>query len=630
MISKKTKKSKKEIKDLGILSLTALGVVFGDIGTSPLYAVRECFYGGFGVAPNTANILGAISLIFWALIIVISLKYLILILRADNKGEGGILALMHLVIPKSKKTTKYKIMLAMGLFGAALLYGDGMITPAISVLSAIEGLKVATPIFDAYIIPITLAILVGLFIFQKMGTKNVGFIFGPLILIYFIIIAALGLNSIIKHPEILKAANPYYAVQFFLIHRWHGIFILGAIFLVVTGGEALYADVGHFGKKPIRIAWFTVVLPALLINYFGQGALLLRDPSLVTNPFYHLAPQWAIYPLVGLAAIATVIASQAVISGAFSLTFQALHLGYLPRLKIVHTSGFKEGQIYIPQVNWIIFLGTVGLVLSFKSSSNLAAAYGVAVSITMVITTLLAFFAMHKLWKWKLSVSITVTLFLLIIDSSFLSANISKIPEGGWFPLLVALGIYLIMTTWNKGRRIIAMQYRRNTGLFSNFIQNFNKNPSTRVKGTAIYFVSNNNYTPIALLLNLKHNKIVHEQVIILSVIFKSEARISKENRLELINMGSGFYQAIIYYGFMDSKNIPEALELIKQKGVLFDESQVTYILGRETLIPDGKKGMPVWRESIFAYLSRNSQLATKFFNLPSKQVLEVGSHIEL
>lgn len=621
---------KSEKKNLGVLSLTALGIVFGDIGTSPLYAVRECFYGGFSVEPNTANIMGAISLIFWALIIVISLKYLILILRADNKGEGGILALMHLVLPKNKRSKNYILMSAMGLFGAALLYGDGMITPAISVLSAIEGLSIATPIFDSFVIPITIGILIGLFLFQKKGTHSVGFVFGPVILVWFIILAVLGVNSIMKHPEILEALNPYFAFQFFMIHHWHGIFILGAIFLVVTGGEALYADIGHFGKKPIRIAWFAVVLPALVINYLGQGALLLGDPSLAINPFYHLAPQWAIYPLVIMAAMATVIASQAVISGAFSLTFQAMQLGYFPRVNVIHTSGKERGQIYIPQINWILFLGTIGLVFSFKSSANLAAAYGVAVSTTMLITTLLAFHAMYSLWKWKLSSSIMVTVLLLFIDSMFLLANLSKIPEGGWFPLILAGGIYLLMTTWHKGRRIVQLQFRKLSGLLSHFLEMYKNNPSARVKGTAFYFVSNNEYAPPALLLNLKHNKIVHEQVIILSVIFQTVAHISIDERLELIDLGNGFYKVNIYYGYMDDKDIPEALELIEKKGILLDESEITYILGRETFITDGKKGMSEWRELIFAFLSRNALRATKYFNLPNSQVLEIGSQMEI
>jgi len=621
---------KGETKQLGILSLAALGIVFGDIGTSPLYAVRECFYGDFSVVPTVLNIFGAISLIFWALILVISVKYLILVLRADNEGEGGILALMFLVLPKQKNSKRYKVILVMGLFGAALLYGDGMITPAISVLSAIEGLKIATPLFSPFVIPITLGILFGLFYFQKIGTKKVGFIFGPMLLFWFISLAALGLNSIIKHPEILKAINPYYAIQFFMVNRWHGIIILGAVFLVVTGGEALYADIGHFGKKPIRLAWFVVVLPSLLINYFGQGALLLHDSTLAVNPFYHMAPEWAIYPLVIMAAMATVIASQAVISGAFSLTFQALQLGYLPRVTVIHTSDNKRGQIYIPQINWILFLGTITLVLTFKTSANLAAAYGVAITTTMVITTILAFFAMHNLWKWRISISLAVTTFLLCMDLSFFLANIGKIPDGGWFPLAIASGIYLIMITWHKGRKIVNLQYRKFTGLLSDFILTYKQHPSQRVTGTAIYFNSNPIHLPPALILNLRHNKVLHKQVIFLSVVFKSESHIAKAERLKFIDMGDGLYMATVYYGFMDINSIPEALDLIRDKGIPIDESQVSYVLGRETFIAVKKKGMSLWRKSLFVFLSRNSMSATRYFDLPTEQVLEVGSQMEI
>jgi KUP system potassium uptake protein len=623
-------KTKSETKQLSILSLAALGIVFGDIGTSPLYAVRECFYGTFSVVPTTTNIFGAFSLIFWALILVISVKYLILVLRADNEGEGGILALMFLVLPKKKNSKRYKVILVMGLFGAALLYGDGMITPAISVLSAIEGLKIATPLFSPFVIPITLGILFGLFYFQKIGTNKVGFIFGPLLLLWFIAIAALGIHSIMMHPEILKAINPYYAINFFAINHWHGIIILGAVFLVVTGGEALYADIGHFGKKPIRLAWFIIVLPSLLMNYFGQGALLLHDSSLAINPFYYLAPEWAIYPLVVMAAMATVIASQAVISGAFSLTFQALQLGYLPRVTVIHTSDNKRGQIYIPQINWILFLGTITLVLAFKTSANLAAAYGVAITTTMVITTVLAFFAMHNLWKWRLSISIAIAAFLLSIDLSFFLANIGKIPDGGWFPLAIASCIYLVMVTWHKGRKTVNLQYRKFSGLLNDFILKYKEHPSGRVIGTAIYFNNNPTHIPPALFLNLKYNKVVHKQVIFLSVVFKSEAHITKKERLVFVDLGNGFYTATIYYGFMDINNIPEAIKLIREKGITIDDSELTYVLGRETFIAIEKNGMSLWRKLLFVFLSHNSMSATRYFDLPKEQVLEIGSQMEI
>ena len=614
-------------KRMFTLSLAALGVVFGDIGTSPLYAVRECFYGDFAVDPTPVNIMGAISLIFWALILVISLKYLIFILRADNDGEGGILALMELVLPRKKKT-KRKVILAMGLFGAALLYGDGMITPAISVLSATEGLKIATPFFEPYVVIITIAILLGLFLFQKRGTEGVGMIFGPLILIWFLVLASLGISSILKNPEILKAVNPYYAIEFFMVNHWHGIFILGAVFLVVTGGEALYADIGHFGKQPIRWAWFTIVLPCLLLNYFGQGALILGNTSLIENPFYYLAPEWALYPLVFLATIATIIASQAIITGAFSLTFQALQLGYFPRLKVVHTSEREEGQIYMPHVNWIIFVGTVSLVLAFQSSGKLAAAYGIAVTTTMVITTLLAFVAMRKLWNWKLPLAIVITLFLLCIDLSFFYANIDKIPQGGWVPLIVAAGIYFIMTTWFRGRRILNIELTKIMEPLDRFLRELQEDCPQKVKGTAIYFTRTPDRAPPALIQNVKHNKMIHEQVIILSVHFKSAPHVPVEKRMVFEDLGYNFYKVIVRYGYMDRTNIPNTIKLIQECGVKFESSDIIYFLGRETLQVHGKLGMPVWRESVFSILSRNSQRATRYFNLPPEQVFEVGTTV--
>lgn len=571
--------------------------------------------------------MGAISLIFWALILVISLKYLLLILRADNDGEGGILALMALVLPKRKSTNK-TVILVMGLFGAALLYGDGMITPAISVLSATEGLKIATPFFEPYVVPITIGILIGLFIFQKRGTHGVGMIFGPLILFWFLTLAALGISSILKTPEILAAASPYHAVTFFEANHWHGIFILGAVFLVVTGGEALYADIGHFGKTPIRWAWFTVVLPCLLLNYFGQGALLLRDTSFRVNPFYHLAPEWALYPLVIMATIATIIASQAIITGAFSLTFQALQLGYFPRLKVVHTSSKEEGQIYMPRVNWIIFVGTISLVLAFQTSSRLAAAYGVAVTTTMVITTLLAFVAMRRLWKWKLPVAIAVTLFLLVIDLSFFYANIDKIPDGGWVPLLIAVCIYFVMVTWHKGRRILRAQMGKIMMPKKVFMENLKEKKPVEVPGTAIYFTSSQDWMPPALVKNLKHNKMIHERIITLSVKYKSNPHVPQEKRVTLTKIDGRFFNIVVNYGYMDKTDIPKALGLIEEKDLELNESDVSYYVGRETLIVSSKIGMPIWRDAIFALLSRNSQLATRYFNLPPDQVFEVGSNI--
>src|SRR6185312_2044836 len=459
----------KQTNSLLKVTIGALGIVFGDIGTSPLYALRVCFTGDQGIGVTDSNIFGVLSLIFWSLILVVSIKYLVIILRADNEGEGGILALMALVLPK-KKNRKYFLILSMGLFGSALLYGDGMITPAISVLSAVEGLNVATPFFEPFIISITFIILLGLFFFQSRGTGKVGMIFGPVILLWFLALALLGLNSIARYPQILKALNPYFAIHFFLINGVGSLVILGAVFLAVTGGEALYADLGHFSKKPIRLAWFYLVLPCLVINYFGQGALILGNPQAVLNPFYYLAPHWALYPLVILATLATVIASQAVISGAFSLTYQAIQLGFVARFRIVHTSPDERGQIYIPQLNWILFFATIALVGFFRTSDNLAGAYGVAVSTTMVITTLLAFQVMRNVWKWSLFASASVVGFFLIIDVSFFLANTVKVPKGGWVPLLVAATIYFMMTTWYRGKRMMAIQINRTTDSLNNFL----------------------------------------------------------------------------------------------------------------------------------------------------------------
>ncbi|MGB8705668.1 MAG: KUP/HAK/KT family potassium transporter, partial [Gillisia sp.] len=522
------------------------------------------------------------------------------------------------------------LILTMGLFGAALLYGDGMITPAISVLSATEGLKVATPFFEPYVVIITVVILIGLFIFQKRGTQGVGMIFGPLILLWFVTIATLGVASIIKTPEILKAANPYYAFEFFKVNHWHGIFILGAVFLVVTGGEALYADIGHFGKKPIRWGWFTVVLPCLLMNYFGQGALLLRDTGRLQNPFYHLAPEWALYPLVILATIATIIASQAIITGAFSLTFQALQLGYFPRVKVVHTSEEEEGQIYMPHINWMIFIGTITLVLAFQTSSNLAAAYGIAVTTTMVITTILAFIAMRKLWKWKLPVAIMITIFLLCIDLSFLYANIDKIPDGGWVPLTVAALIYFIMTTWSKGRRLLSIELTKIMVPIKRFIRELDEKEVTRIPLTAIYFSKSPDRTPPALVQNFKSNMVIHDQVVILSVNFKSVPHVPPNKRVLIKPLGKGFYRLLISYGYMDRTNLPQTIAKINDPNLKIDLENVVYCLGRETVIVNGKVGMPEWRESVFSFLARNSQRATRYFNLPPNKVLEVGTNIEM
>ncbi len=611
------------------VTIAALGIVFGDIGTSPLYALRVCFGGVHGIAPTEENIFGVLSLIFWSLILVISIKYLIIILSADNDGEGGILALMALVLPR-KKRGKYILILTMGLFGAALLYGDGMITPAISVLSAVEGLKIATPFFEPYILPITIIILFILFFFQSKGTGKVGRIFGPVILCWFLTLAILGINQIIKYPVILSALNPYYAFHFFQLNGLGSIAILGAVFLVVTGGEALYADLGHFGKKPIRKGWFYIVLPCLVLNYFGQGVLILGNHNFIINPFYYLAPHWALYPLVILAAFATVIASQAVISGAFSLSYQAIQLGFMARFKVIHTSLHERGQIFIPQLNWILFIATIGLVISFKTSDNLAGAYGVAVSTTMVITTLLAFFAMRDLWKWKLATAVSLVVFFLVIDLSFFAANIVKIPEGGWFPLAVAGIIYYLMTTWHRGKRMMSIQINKTTDPLKKFLTYYQKNAKVMSDGTAIYLTRNPYGTPPAFFFNLKHNQVIHENIYVVSIQFDPVPHVNLLDKAAIEKLDNHVTLIIIHFGYMDETNIPKALEGLKQKGVFIDQGNATYFLGRESIEITKNTGMSPLRESLFDFLGRNSARVTKQFNLPSHKVFEIGSMIRL
>ncbi len=619
----------KQTNNLLKVTIGALGIVFGDIGTSPLYALRVCFTGDQGIAVTDSNIFGVLSLIFWSLILVVSIKYLVIILRADNEGEGGILALMALVLPK-KKNRKYFLILSMGLFGSALLYGDGMITPAISVLSAVEGLKVATPFFEPFIISITFIILLALFFFQSKGTGKVGMIFGPVIFLWFLSLALLGLNSVARHPQILKALNPYYAIHFFVVNGVDSLVILGAVFLAVTGGEALYADLGHFSRKPIRIGWFYLVLPCLVINYFGQGALLLSNPEAVLNPFYYLAPHWALYPLVILATLATVIASQAVISGAFSLTYQAIQLGFVARFRIVHTSPDERGQIYIPQLNWILFSATIALVGFFRTSDNLAGAYGVAVSTTMVITTLLAFLVMRNVWKWSLFASACVVGFFLIIDLSFFLANIVKVPQGGWVPLLVAATIYFMMTTWYRGKRMMAIQINRTTDSLNNFLTYYQNKAQSVVDGTAIYLTRNSTAVPPALFFNLKHNKVIHEKIIILSIQFDPVPHVDLLKHFKVIRSDDHITLLILHYGYMDTTDIPKAIQQLKTKGVVIDLNNATYFLGRESVVITKDTGMSPLRESLFEFLGRNSARVSKYFNLPSEKVFEIGSRIRL
>lgn len=619
-------------KQLLLLSLAALGVVFGDIGTSPLYSVRECFGEGHNLAVVGMNILGVLSLIIWALLLIISVKYLIFILRADNRGEGGILALAALVTPvKASAKNRKWVILVLGLFGAALLYADGVITPAISVLSAVEGLGVAAPEFlERFVEPITLVILLVLFVIQSQGTTGVGTIFGPVLLLWFLVLALLGIWQIAHHPAVLWALNPWYALEFFHHNGFKAFLVLGSVFLAVTGGEALYADIGHFGKWPIRLTWFSIVLPALLLNYLGQGAYLLANPLGVENPFYEMAPQWALYPLVGLATAAAVIASQALITGAFSLTLQAIQLGYAPRLTIRHTSSQKIGQIYIPAVNWALMFACTALVLGFHTSSNLAAAYGVAITMTMVITTLLFFVLIYEKWHWSLPVAVGLAGFFLVIDLTFLGANLTKLWHGGWFPLVVAGVVFTFMSTWRRGRQIVAQRMRERLIPLDLYVADLLLDPPLRVPGTAIFMSGNPVGTPPALRHNILHNRVLHETVVILIVETSEAPHVAPEDRISLEEIGEGFWRVVVAYGFMEEPDIPQALAMIQQPGLTVVGDKISFFLGRETLVPGPEPGMAVWRERLFAWMSRNAQPATQFFRLPTDRVVEVGVHVEM
>ena len=548
-----------------ILCLASLGIVYGDIGTSPLYALRECFYGEHAVPPNQANVLGVLSLILWSLLLIISVKYLILILRADNRGEGGILALATLV---SEVVRRGKFLFLLGLFGAALLYADGMITPAISVLSAVEGLHVATPLFDPYVVPIAVAILIGLFLFQSRGTTGVGKVFGPVTILWFLAISVLGIHQILRAPEVLAAINPWHGVDFFLNNGGRGFVVLGAVFLAVTGGEALYADIGHFGTAPIRLTWFAIVLPALVLNYFGQGALLLMQPESAVNPFFRMAPSWALYPMVVLATAAAIIASQAIISGAFSLTMQAIQLGYSPRLKVNYTSARIIGQIYVPVVNWVLMLSCIGLVLGFRTSSHLAAAYGVAITTTMLITTILFYVVARRRWHWSAVAALPVAAFFITIDLAFFGANMLKVAHGGWFPLLVSACILFLMLTWRKGRRVLRGHLSDICLPLDALLPDLKNQRIRRVPGTAIYMSGNRSGTPLALLHNLKHNKVVHEQVVLLTVRTEEVPYLANvKDRVALEKLEEGFWRAQIHFGFMEKPDVPAALERREASG---------------------------------------------------------------
>lgn len=613
------------------LTLGALGVVFGDIGTSPLYALRESFLHNPNLPLSHDNILGICSLIFWTIVFVINVKYMWFILRADNKGEGGILSLMALATVSGRDNSKRHILLVvLGLFGAALLYGDGIITPAISVLSAVEGLGVATPVFEHYVLPLAMILLTLLFFLQKVGTGRIGIVFGPVLALWFMTIGAIGIHSIVNNPGILYALNPYYAFQFFAENGRMGSLVLGSVFLCVTGGESLYADMGHFGRSPIRKAWFFLAFPALVLNYFGQGAFLLDNPSGVQNPFYLMLPEWALIPMVILSTLSAIIASQALISGVFSLTRQAVQLGFAPRMRIVHTSSREIGQIYIPAVNWALLVGVLWAVFSFKTSGALASAYGIAVTATMILTTILAFVVARKIWGWSWIRAVGLFGIFAIIDISFFIPNILKIPDGGWMPLAVAVVVYLLMSTWKKGRRILAENLKRRSLSVEDFIQRLKDAPPLRVPGTAIYMSGDAWGVPVPLLHNLKHNKVLHERVALLTIKTIEVPFVNKKERVKIDIMGANFYRVIANYGFMETPKIKHILEACREQGIHFSIQDTTFVLGRETILPTGDPNLSIWRERLFALMSRNAERPSAFFKIPPNQVIEVGIQVEM
>jgi KUP system potassium uptake protein len=641
-------KGSKRPSDVAKLALGALGVVYGDIGTSPLYALKECVSLPHGVTPAPENIYGLLSLVFWSITLVVSVKYISYVMRADNNGEGGVLALMALAArvgqakthhageKKSKRNNWHEVkrskafLIMLGLFGSALLYGDGVITPAISVLSAVEGLEVATHAFTPIIVPLTCIILIVLFSVQKRGTGGIGTVFGPVTLLWFIAIAAIGLPWVIRYPGILRAVNPLYAVNFFAAHGKHGFLVLGSVVLCITGGEALYADMGHFGTRAIRAAWYACVFPALLINYFGQGAMLIAHPEAIRNPFYALVPAGWLYPMVVLATVATVVASQALISGAFSLTRQAVQLGYLPRVTVIHTSGQTEGQIYIPEVNRMLMVACVALVLSFRASTNLADAYGIAVTGTMGITSILSYWVARERWGWSFLRAGGLLIFLLAIDLSFFVACSAKIANGGWFPLALAGGMFSVMATWNRGRTILGEKIVAGTLPLQLFLADVEASQPHRVPGTAVFLASTRRGTPGVLLHHFKHNKVLHKQVVILSITTDAVPEVPDQQKIRLKDFGQGFWAATAHYGFMESPDVMDILRRCRARGLETQPNDTSFYLGRETLIikRDGQ-GMAEWRKFLFRFLSRNARSATDFFSIPPNRVVEIGAQIE-
>ena len=614
-----------------VLALGALGVVYGDIGTSPLYTMKEVFGGHHPLPPTPDNVLGILSLVFWALVIIVSLKYVTFVLRADNRGEGGIMALVSLVRRATRSRPRLRWgLLALGLCGASLFYGDGLITPAISVLSAVEGLQIATPALQPYVVPTALVVLVSLFLLQQRGTSSVGGLFGPVMVLWFATLATLGIVNVVQSPSVLLAVNPAYAVQFFAANQGLGFVAMGAVVLAVTGVEALYADMGHFGRAPIRLTWFAFVLPALLLNYFGQGALLIREPEAVANPFYLQGPEWSIYPLVALATAATIIASQAVISGAFSITRQAVQLGYLPRMEIRHTSEHSIGQIYIPFMNWLLLVGVVALVLGFQSSSNLAAAYGIAVTGSMIIDTLLAGFVAVMLWRWHPAIVAIGALAFLLVDLAFFGATSLKLLQGGWLPILVAAGVFAVLSTWKRGRELLRERLTNDSIPLGLFLENIKQHGPMRVPGTAVFLSSQGRSVPHALLHNLAHNKVLHERVVFLTVRTEDVPFVQDRERAEVRDLGDNFYRVVAHYGFKEDPDVPKALSQCKVCGHELNLLETSFFLSRETLIPTKMPGMVPWRERLFIWMARNAQSAMSFFRIPSNRVIELGTQVEI
>ena len=613
------------------LALAAVGVVFGDIGTSPLYTMREIFGGSHPLARTPDNVLGILSLVFWALFIVITFKYVTFMMRADNRGEGGIMALIALTLRASQSHPRMRwALMSLGIFGAALFYGDGIITPAISVLSAVEGLEIAGPGLEPYVVPVTLVVLVGLFLFQSKGTASVGALFGPIMGLWFVSLAVLGIIGIVADPAVLQAVNPMYGVRFFLKNRWYGFLALGAVVLAVTGGEALYADMGHFGKRPIRLAWLWFVWPALLLNYFGQGALLLRDPAATQSPFYMLAPAWGLYPLVALATVATVVASQAVISGAFSITRQAMQLGYCPRMEVIHTSEREVGQIYIPLINWGLLVGVVLLVLGFQSSTHLAAAYGIAVTGTMAIDTILAAVVAATLWGWGRFAGVALAAVFLVVDLSFFGANALKLFHGGWVPVVIAVAAFVLLSTWKRGRELLLERLKPGAVALEPFLAGIAAHPLPRVPGTAVFMTASQEGVPHALLHNLAHNKVLHQRVVLLTVMTEDIPHIALSERMAVEPLPENFYRIVLRYGFKDEPDVPAALRECASIGLEFNMLETSFFLSRETLVPTMAPGMALWREQLFISMARNATGAMTFFKIPTNRVVELGTQIEL